>query len=333
MPAMRFGIILLAPSIQDQIQAARNAEARGFDSVWTTEFHNHHGFVRLAALAMATERVQVGTAIAYAFVRTPLLAASAAMDVDEISDGRVILGLGSGTRSMNERWYSIPFDKPPAARMREAVELIRTAFRAQKGGGLSFDGEHYRVSIPGYARPGAVREKIPIYVAAVNRGMIRTAAAVGDGLVGHPVYTRKYIQDVVLPELEGSRCALAPYVMCSISDDVDQARREVRDQIAFYFTTRLYHSILAVHGWRDVGERIAQAFRRGDLDGMAAAVPDELIDAIAITGSADQARDQLGQWENLTGQVLLYPASGRSGSDRLRENITAIIDTFGPRAG
>jgi alkanesulfonate monooxygenase SsuD/methylene tetrahydromethanopterin reductase-like flavin-dependent oxidoreductase (luciferase family) len=133
---MRYGMILTAPSIADQIAAAQAAERHGFHSVWTLEFFHQHGFVRLAAVGGATERVQVGTAIAYAFMRTPMLAASAAMDVDEITGGRVILGLGSGTRSMNVNWYSMPFDDPPAPRMKDAVGLIRAAIAAQKGGGL-----------------------------------------------------------------------------------------------------------------------------------------------------------------------------------------------------
>ena len=138
---MRYGLVLMAPSIADLVDVARRADAAGFHSVWTTEFFNHHGFVRMTAVAAATARVRVGSAIAYAFMRTPLLAASAAMDIDELSGGRVILGLGSGTRSMNEKWYSVPFDKPPAPRMREVVELVRAAVAAQKGGGLRFDGE------------------------------------------------------------------------------------------------------------------------------------------------------------------------------------------------
>lgn len=326
---MRYGLILVAPSIADQIAAARYAESRGFDSVWVTEFFNHHGFVRLGAVAAATERVKVGTAIAYAFMRTPILAASGAMDVDEISGGRVILGLGSGTRGMNEKWYSVPFDQPPAPRIREAIALIREAIAAQKGGGLRFEGRHYRVEIPQYARLDAARAEIPIYLAAVNRGMIRAAAATADGLIGHPIYTRRYIREVVRPELEGSRCELAPYVICSVSDDPDQARREVRGQIAFYYTTRLYHSVLDVHGWREVGEKIAGAFRQGDFRGMAEAVPDELVDEIAIAGRPDEVRDRLTQWEGLTDQVLLYPATVGAGPERVRENLAAITDCFG----
>lgn len=328
---MKYGLILAAPTIADQIEAARRAEARGFHSVWTIEFFNQHGFVRLGAVAAATSRVMLGTGIAYAFMRTPLLAASAAMDIDELSGGRMILGLGSGTRSMNERWYSIPFDRPPAPRMGEAVQLIRAAFRAQKGGGLRFEGDHYHVEIPAYVRPDAPRSEIPIYIAGVNRRMIQTAASLADGLVGHPIYTRRYITEKVLPELEGSSCELAQYVVCSISDDVDQARREARAQIAFYYTTRLYHSVLDVHGWREVGEACAQAFRKGDFRAMSQAIPDALLDEIAVTGRPDEARDRLAQWQDLTSHPLLYPPSVGASRERVIENLAAITDTFGPK--
>ena len=325
----RFGLILTAASIQAQIDAAKLAEKHGFHSVWVTEFFHQHGFVRLAAVAGATERVKVGTAIAYSFMRTPMLAASAAMDVDEISGGRVILGLGSGTRSMNVKWYSMPFDTPPAPRMRDAIGLIRAAFAAQKGGGLVYESDNYTVKIPQFARPGAPREQIPVYIAAVNKGMIRTAARHADGLIGHPIFTRKYISDVVAPELEGSACELAPYVMCSISDDRDQARREVRGQIAFYYTTRLYHSVLDVHGWRPIGEEIAGAFRKMDFNAMEAAVPDELVDAIAVAGTPEDVRDQIAQWDGLADHLLLYAPAVGVKPERVKENVRLMAETFG----
>ena len=329
---MRYGLILTAPSVAGQIAAARDAEQRGFHSVWVTEFFNQNGFVRLAAVAAATERVKLGTGIAYAFMRTPMLAASAALDIDELSGGRMILGLGSGTRSMNRKWYSIPFDDPPAPRMREAVQLIRAAFAAGEGGGLSFEGSYYQVSIPQYQRRGAARASIPIYVAALNRGMIR-AAATSDGLVGHPIYTRRYIRETVLPELEGRDCELAPYVITAIADDADRARREARAQIAFYYSTRLYHTVLEPHGWKPIGEEIAQAFRRGDFAAMTAAVTDEMVDEIAAAGTPDEVRDRLRQWEGLTDHPLLYSPSIGMSPQRIEENVAAIVETVGPGAG
>ncbi|NIP13287.1 MAG: LLM class flavin-dependent oxidoreductase [Pseudomonadales bacterium] len=325
---MKYGLILGSPSIQGQIDTARRAEAAGFESVWTIEFFNMHGLVRLAAVATATQRVKLGTAIAYAFMRTPMLAASAAMDIDEISAGRMILGLGSGTERMNREWYSMPFDDPPAPRIKDAIGLVRAAFAAQKGGGLVYEGPYYQVKIPAYARPGAVRESIPVCLAAVNRGMIRAAAAVADGLIGHPVYTRKYITDVVQPELENSSCELIPYIITAVADTTEQARNEARGQIAFYYTTRLYHSILEPHGWRDAGEAIAAAFRQGDFSAMVDAVSDEMVDAIAIAGTPDEVRDQVRQWESLADHVILYSPSVGMRGGRVQENLDAIVDTF-----
>ena len=325
---MKHGLILTASSIQGQMDAAAKADAAGFHSVWTIEFFNAHGFVRLGAAAAATQRVQLGTGIAYAFMRSPMLAATAAMDIDELSGGRMILGLGSGTRGMNERWYSMPFDVPPAPRMRDAIGLIRAVFAAKDGGGLNYESEHYQVNIPQFQRHGAARDTIPVMLAGVNRGMIRCAAACADGLVGHPIYTRKYISEKVLPELDGSACELVPYVITSVADDIDQARNEARAQIAFYYTTKLYHSVLEPHGWRSIGETIANAFKAGDFAAMVKAVPDEMVDAIAIAGRPEDVRDQLKQWDGLADHVLLYSPSVGLSPERGAENLDAIVETF-----
>lgn len=326
---MKYGLILGSPSIEGQMSTARRAEAAGFESVWTTEFFNAHGLVRLAAVASVTERVKLGTAIAYAFMRTPMLAASAAMDIDELSGGRMVLGLGSGTERMNREWYSMPFDDPPAPRIKDAIGLIRAAFAAKDGGGLSYEGPYYQVKIPAFARPRAARDSVPVCLAAVNAGMIRAAAAVADGLIGHPVFTRTYIRDAVLPVLEGTSCEMLPYVITSVADTTEQARNEVRGQIGFYYTTRLYHSILKPHGWEAQGKAIASAFRQGDYAAMAASVTDEMVDEIAVAGTPDEVRDQLKGWEELAEHVILYsPSIGMKGG-RVQENLDAIVDTFG----
>ncbi|HKI75214.1 MAG TPA: LLM class flavin-dependent oxidoreductase [Pseudomonadales bacterium] len=328
---MRYGLILTAPSIAGQIELAKRADAAGFESVWTTEFYNQHGLVRLAAIATATQSVKLGTAIAYAFMRTPMLAASGAMDIDEISGGRMILGLGTGTRSMNQNWYSMPFDEPPARRVGDAIGLVRAAIAAQGGGGLEYQGPSYQVKIPQYSRPGAARPAIPIYLAAVNKGMIRAAARHADGLVGHPIFTRKYMVDVVKPALSGSECALTPYIITSIHDDAAVARNEARAQIAFYYTTRLYHSVLEPHGWQSIGETISQAFRKGDFAAMTAAVTDEMVDAIALTGTPDEVKDRISQWEGIADHVLFYSPSIGIKRDRLMQNMASIVDVFGSR--
>ncbi len=325
---MKYGLILTAPSIEGQVKVARAADDAGFESVWTTEFFNQHGLVRLTAVATATRNVKLGTAIAYAFMRTPMLAASGALDIDEISGGRMILGLGTGTKTMNENWYSMPFDDPPAPRVKDAIRLIRRAFAAGQGGGLDYEGDYYRIKIPQYQRRGAARDEIPIYLAAVNKGMIKAAAEVADGLVCHPIFTRMYMSDVVAPLLDGSPCVQMPYIITSIHDDPAVARNEARNQIAFYYTTRLYHSVLKGSGWEDNAETIAQAFRKGEYQAMAEAVPDEMDEAIALTGTPDEVKDKIKQWESLAEHVVLYSPGVGMNAARQIENQETIIDTF-----
>jgi probable F420-dependent oxidoreductase len=334
---MRPGLILTAGSPRADVELAVRAEAAGFHGVYAIEFFNRHGFAVLGAIAQATQRVQIGTAIANAFIRTPLLHASAAMDLDELCGGRFVLGLGSATRRMNEDWYGVPFAKP-AARMKELVRLLRAAFAAQKGGGFRWEGEHWNLNVPIYARPGALREEIPIWVAAVNRGMASAAGSVADGLVGHPIATRRWHREVMLPTLRAAEekagrpsgaCALYPYVITSIQEKREDAVSDAKKQIGFYFTTALYHSVLELHGMREVGEKCRQALRRFDTLAMAEAIPDELVDEIAIACTPDEARDRLAQWKDLTDHPLFYAPTVGVHPERLRSNIDATLEVMG----
>ncbi len=337
---MRIGIILTAGTARGDVELAVRAEQAGFDGVYTIEFFNRHGYVPLGAIAQATSRVRLGTAIANAFTRSPLLHASAAMDLDELSGGRLVLGLGSATRRMNEDWYNVPFSAP-APRMRELVELLRAALAAQKGGGFQWKGDYWKLSVPIYARPGAPRVDIPIWIAAVNRGMIAAAGAVADGLVGHPIATRRWHREVTLPGLRAAErkagrdegaCALAPYVMTSIQDDRALAIQDAKNQIGFYFTTGIYHSILDLHGLREVGDACRKALAKMDTKAMAEAVPDALVEEIAIACTRDEAHDRLAQWQDLCDQPLLYAPSVGVPRGRLQDNLDATLEIFGTRA-
>jgi probable F420-dependent oxidoreductase len=334
---MASGLILTSGTVRGDVDLAVRAEAAGFDSVFTIEFFNRHGYVPLGAIAQATRRIRFGTGIANAFTRSPLLHASAAMDLDELSAGRMVLGLGSATRRMNQDWFGIPFSEP-AARMKELVTLLRQAIAAQRGGGFRFEGRFWKLNVPIYSRPGAPRSEIPIWVAAVNRGMIAAAGAVADALVGHPIATRRWHREVTLPGLrraeeranrEAGACKLAPYVVTSISDDRDQAIRDAKGQIGFYLTTELYHSVLDLHDMREVGQACRKALRSFDVAAMAAAVPDSLVEEIAIACTPDEARDRLAQWEDLTDEPLFYAPAVGVEPERLRANLDAILDLFG----
>lgn len=335
---MRRSLVLIVDPIDELIEQARLAQAAGFEAVWVTDFFNRDAFVRMAVLGQATSRIKIASGIAYAFARSPVLTAAAAADVDEITGGRVILGLGTGTKRMQEAWYGLTFEKP-AAKAAEVVRLLRALWDAPAGQPFRFQGRFYRIGIDLYDRPGRVRSRIPIYLGGVNRLMVRTAAEVADGLVGHPLYSRRYLEEVVLPTVrEGlgrsgrgpADFDVASYVITSISRDRDQAREEARRQIAFYATTYTYHTILDLHGWAAEREDIRAAFERLDQAGMAAAVSDEMVDQIAIAGTAEECVKQLRHYEGLLDHILLYPPSFGVSLERLKENYRLIRETFGP---
>jgi alkanesulfonate monooxygenase SsuD/methylene tetrahydromethanopterin reductase-like flavin-dependent oxidoreductase (luciferase family) len=139
------------------------------------------------------------------------------------------------------------------------------------------------------------------------------------------------MSDVVNPALSGSNCELTPYVITSVNQDAGKAMDEARHQIAFYYTTRLYHSVLEPHGWQPIGEEIAAAFRKGDYAAMSNAVPDEMVEAIALTGTPDEVKDKIKNWEGLAEHLLFYSPSIGMKKDRITENVEMIIDTFGDK--
>lgn len=326
------GIVLSLTTIEDTVAAARRAEEAGFESVWTTEFPDHSATVGLAAVALATERVTVGTAIAYAFGRTPLVLAAEARDLDVLSGGRLILGLGTGTQKMQRDWHGLDGEHP-APRMEELVPLVRALLRLHEGP-LVHEGRFYRTVVhPTVPVPAPLRTDLPIYMAGVNARMIEAAGAVADGLVGHPLFTPEYTRDVVRPALaRGAERAgrdapppIAGYVTCCVNEDGDVARQIARGVVAFNSTVSTYRPILTHHGFDGPADRIRAAWERGDLAGMAAAVPDEMLETIAIAGTPADVRAQFERRrEGLFERTLLWTPFG--GLDA----VGAVIDVLAP---
>ena len=334
----RYGIALFTPTIRDMLEIARLADEAGFDSLWNGEFFNRNGLVTLAAVATCTQRAKIATGIAYAYMRNPVLNATGAMDIDELSNGRLILGLGSGTRSMNETWYGEKFEPRSALKMKECVALIRKIWASHAGGGMKFAGDYYSLNIPAYARPYIVRDRIPLYLAAVQKGMLRTTGEIADGLVGHPLYSRKYIAEFIRPNIEvGARRAgrslkdidLTTLLITAISHDREQALRDAKNQIAFYASVKSYEGILNLHGWEEQKRAIWEYFRTFNLPKMAAAVTDDMVEQIAIAGTPEECREQIEKWKDVVDLPILYTPTAGVKADRVRENHRLIVETFG----
>src|SRR3954451_3213259 len=190
------GLVLSLANIRETLGATRLAEESGFESVWATEFTDRSATVAMSAMARDTGSITIGSAIAYAFGRTPLVLAAEARDLDALSGGRLILGLGTGTQRMQRDWHGLDGNHP-APRMEELVPLIRSLVRLNEGP-LEHEGRFYRTIIhPTAPVPPPLRTEFPIYMAGVNARMIEAAGAVADGLIGHPLFTPEYTQDIV----------------------------------------------------------------------------------------------------------------------------------------
>jgi probable F420-dependent oxidoreductase len=324
----------MAPAA-DLARLASGAEAAGFDALWTQEMF-HDPFLPLAAAAAGTARIGLGTSIALAFVRSPWVTALSALDLDVLSGGRFILGLGTGLKRLNERWHGVAYGKP-TPHIRECIKVIRLIMeRAHTGESIRFSGHYYDVDIQGWQRPRApVRERIPIYLAGVREGMIRTAAEVADGLLGHPIYSLRWINEVVLPSLarglrDGARrredFQLCLSVCCAVDSDVAAARRAAAASIAFYATVNTYEPLFAPFP-RQVGA-IRDALMKNDVPGMIGAVTDEMVDSLAVAGAPDDARRRLAPYMELADSICLAPPDQLiepAETDRYRE---ALLATF-----
>jgi len=281
---------------QDLAEAAAACERAGFDSVWATEFYDRSATIALAAMAQATTTIILGSAIAYAFGRTPLVLAADARDLDELSGGRMIVGLGTGTRRMQQDWHGLDGEHP-ASRMEELLPLVRRLWRLDEGP-LDHDGRFYRLHVHPTAPPRPVPRAVPLYMAGVNARMVEAAGAVADGLVGHPLFTPRYVSEVVRPALaRGAQRAgraqpppIAGYLTCSVGEDRDGARRDAAAIIAFNSTVKTYRATHQVSGFEREADAIRAAWSAGDFEGMAAAVSEEMIDAIALAGTAEEVR-------------------------------------------
>ncbi|MCW2889504.1 MAG: 5,10-methylenetetrahydromethanopterin reductase [Streptosporangiaceae bacterium] len=331
------GITILAGGLKETQEITRRAEEAGFDAAWSGEFLNRSAIVSVAAMAAATQRIGVGTAIAYAVGRSPLVLANDARFLDEMSDGRLTLGLGTGTRRMMEGWHGMKDPDGPATRMEELIPLLRRLWRLHEGP-VKHEGRFYSVGIsPTADIQPPLRAEIPIYTAGVNSRMIEVAGRVADGLICHPTITDRYLNEVARPAIARGAdktgrslddVKLKGVVICAISDDTAAARREAAAQIAFYVAPRAYGPVMEASGFGAEAAAIQAAFRKGDHQAMVDAVSDKMLDEMAVAGSVDEVRDALPALEKRYDHAALYSPSFTLSPERVAENTQAIIETF-----
>lgn len=309
---MKIDAPLLVGNPLDAIEVAKEMEAVGYDGLYTFE-GQHDPFFPLAMAAPHTQQVELMTAIAVAFARNPMTLANIGYDMQMISGGRFILGLGTQIKPHIERRFSMQWSKP-ASRMREMVQAIRAIWASwETGERLDFQGEFYTHTLMApHFNPGPHPNGLPkIYIAGFGERMVEMVGEVGDGFLVHPLNTPKFLQEYSLPALQrgleksgrsAGDCDIAVQCMMAVGEtrqEIDEAREMARGQIAFYGSTPAYKPALDAHGWGDeLQPQLHRLSREGDWVKMAALIPDEVVEAFAPIGSpaevAQQIKDRYG---------------------------------------
>jgi probable F420-dependent oxidoreductase len=319
---------------------AVEAEGAGLARLWAPELYRS-ATVPLAVAAAATERIDLATGIALAFTRSPMVLALEALDLDELSGGRFVLGLGAGVRRLNARWHAAAHDRP-VRRMRELVAAARELMAAlAQGRDARAAGAIYDIEVAGLRRPyAAPRSAPPVWLAAVLPGMTSLAGEVADGFLDHPVTTPAWLAERLLPALDAGaaragrpRPEVAGALICAASDDDPiAARRAAAATVGFYATVRTYQELISDSGFGGRVGAIRRAFLAGDVDRVAEAVGEDMTDAFAAAGTVARVRERAREYEGIADRLWAAPPHHGQGPEETARWQRGILEALGTPA-
>ena len=284
--------------------ATRRAEELGYDFVSCGEL-GHDSILTMCIAAAHSERLELQTSITIAFPRAPMVLAMEAWDIQRFSKGRFALGLGSQVKGHNERRFSVPWSAP-APRMKEYIQTLKAIWETfQTGAKADFTGKHYRFQLmtPNF-NPGPIDFPRPkVFLAVVGDAMARVAGEVADGVLPHGFMTEKYMRQVLLPNVEiGLERSGRTWQDIEVSgggftvfgeneSEIEQKLEALRQPISFYGSTRSYHEVFDLHGWRDLGEELHALSVKGEWEEMKRIIPEEVLRGFAQTSTYDKMGD------------------------------------------
>ena len=327
---MRLGLNVgywgLGLSSAQQLELVKEAEAAGFEIVWAAEAYGSDAATVLAWLAAQTDRIRIGSAIFQMPARSPAMTAMTAATLDQLSNGRMTIGIGSSGPQVAEGWHGQRFARQ-LGRTREYVEILRKALAGDR---LVYEGDTYTLPLPdgpGKALKlmiGTVQERIPIYVAAIGPKNMQLAGEVADGWLPmffspeHVGESRELLEEGAARagrSLDGS-FDIAPTVNVCIDDDVDRARDSMRHFIALYVggmgsrEKNFYNALVRRYGFEQAADEVQDLYLEGKKDEAAAAVPPELIDTITLVGPREKVRDRVAVYREAgVGTLTISPVA------------------------
>ncbi len=306
------------------VEMAQEAERLGFDSVWSAEAWGNDAFTPLCWIGAQTEKIKLGTAVVQLSGRTPTSCAMHALSLDYLSNGRFQLGLGVSGPQVVEGWYGRPFPKP-LARTREYIDIIRQVFKRE--GPVTNDGPHYPLPYPGDDGLGLgkplkpithpLRNEIPIYLGAEGPKNIALATEICDGWI--PLFYNPYDESVYAESLVNMRpdFDIAQMVQVNVTDDVEAGLVGFKYHMAFYVggmgakSTNFHKDLFVRMGYEEEADRIQQLFMEGKRDEAAQVIPDELADAMTLTGPRDRIKERLQAWRDSKVTTLLVATTDK----------------------
>jgi probable F420-dependent oxidoreductase len=320
---LKFDATLPPVHLKDVPAIAKAAEKIGFDALWTQETQ-HDPFLPCALIAEHTTRLNLGTAIAVSFARSPANIAYTAWDLAAQSNGRFMLGLGTQVKAHIERRFGQSWPESVTGKLREQLQVIRAIWDCwQNGTKLKYRGEHYKITLmtPFFQPPplpmgeGRGEGLIPIYIAGVNTGLAKLAGESCDGFHVHPFHSARYLRGVILPAIEEGakkegrkREDVSVSVTAFIATNSEEMNF-ARAQIAFYASTPSYRSVMNLHGWGEVAEKLSAHAARGEWTEMPMLITDEMLSEFCLLTEADQLANELKKrYDGIADRLALYIA-------------------------
>jgi F420-dependent oxidoreductase-like protein len=343
---MRLGLQLgywgLGISEQDQLKMVRDAESAGYESAWAAEAYGSDTATVLAWLAGQTERIKLGSGIFQMPARSPAMTAMTAATLDQLSGGRMLLGIGSSGPQVAEGWHGQPFAKQ-LQRTREYVAILRKALARER---LEFDGESYKLPLPGGQGKALklmiapVQERIPIYLAAIGPNNTKLAGEIADGWLPflfapeHVAAARALLQEGAdrTGRTIDESFDIAPSVNLCIDDDVDKARDMVRPILALYIggmgsrEKNFYNQAVQRYGFEEAAKEVQDLYLDGKREEAMAALPADLIDTVALVGPKDKVRDRLAAYSDAgVGTMVITPLTEPENRSRMLTDLAELV--------
>ena len=333
------GLILDPKSFDNLKYVAVKAEQNGFHSLWVTELYRS-SFEQLSFLASITNTISLGSAVTLAFTRSPLVTTISALDIDEISKGRLILGLGSGAINTNRKWHNSPLFDKPTERMGSFYELFRKIEESLLNrSDLIYKDEFYDLSIKSFRRPfEPFREQIPLYLGGIGPKMTNLSSERFDGYIGHVVCSMEYLKNDIVPLFvrNKSQASLTSIVLCSINEDKKKAIDDAKGTIAFYATVKAYSKPFVDLGYGENVEKIRNAFfdvnnkkkYNNNTEEIIKNVSDEMVADFAICGSREEVKEKIIEYQKILSFPILTAPHYYLDETTVRYYQDKILETF-----